>query len=247
MDQYIRTELLLGKESMEKLKKSRVAVFGLGGVGGYVVEALARSGVGALDIIDNDTISPSNINRQIIATRSTVGSLKTDVMKKRIEDIDPSIRVTAYPVFFLPDQAHLFPFDKFDYIVDAIDTVTSKLALVMTAHEKNIPIISSMGTGNKINPTMLEVADISRTKVCPLAKIMRKELKKRGISHLKCVYSKERPLEPNPQALERCEAPPLSRRSVPGSTAFVPSVAGMIIAGEVVKDLTGCRNDERVV
>ncbi len=227
-DKFVRTRNLIGDEAMEKLANSRVAVFGIGGVGGHVVEALVRSGVGALDLIDRDTVAESNINRQIIATISTVGKYKVDAMKERISDINPDCKVNAYPCFYLPDTKDQFDFSQYDYVVDAVDTVTAKLTLVCEAKEKGVPIISSMGAGNKLNPAMFEVADIYKTTVCPLAKVMRRELKKRGIDKLKVVYSKEEAIKPeNPSSEER----------VPGSTAFVPSVAGLIIASEVIKDL----------
>ncbi len=228
--QFSRTALLIGEEGVAKLKRARVAVFGVGGVGGYVVEALARSGVGAIDLIDKDAVSPSNINRQIIALRSTVGRLKTEVAAERARDINPDIRVVCHNLFYLPETAEQFDFSAYDYIVDAIDTVSGKLDIIQRAKEKNIPVVSSMGTGNKLDPTDFEVADISKTSVCPLARVMRRELKKRGIEHVKVVYSKEEPL---PSSLKDEE----SGKSVPGSIAFVPSVAGLIIAGEVIKDL----------
>lgn len=227
-DKFVRTRNLIGDEAMEKLANSRVAVFGIGGVGGHVVEALARSGVGAIDLIDRDTVAESNINRQIIATISNVGKYKVDAMKERIADINPDCKVEAYPCFYLPDTKDEFDFSNYDYVVDAVDTVTAKLTLVCEAKEKGVPIISSMGAGNKLNPAMFEVADIYKTSVCPLAKVMRRELKKRGIDSLKVVYSKEEAIKPsNLEGEER----------VPGSTAFVPSVAGLIMASEVIKDL----------
>ncbi|MBR2889549.1 MAG: tRNA threonylcarbamoyladenosine dehydratase [Oscillospiraceae bacterium] len=235
MDHLSRTRLLLGDTAMEKLRNARVAVFGLGGVGGYVVEALARSGIGALDLIDHDTISLTNINRQLLATRSTVGKSKAQAAADRVRDIDPDIRVTVHETFYLPDTADQFDFSRYDYIVDAIDTVTGKLMLAQRAQETGIPIISSMGTGNKLDPTAFRVADISRTRGCPLARIMRKECKKRGIRALKVVYSEEEPL--TPRTVEGLEELPEGRRALPGSVAFVPSVAGMILAGEVIKDL----------
>lgn len=248
LNQFSRTQLLLGKNSMEKLKNSRVAVFGIGGVGGYVCEALVRSGVGAFDLIDDDKVCLTNLNRQIIATRKTVGKYKVDVMKERILDINPDARVEVYKCFFLPENADDFPFEEYDYIVDAVDTVTAKIALVMKAKEKDVPIISSMGAGNKLDGSMFRVADIYKTKVCPLAKVMRHELKKRGIKKLKVVYSEEystRPLEDmSISCRTNCICPPgaahkcTERRDIPGSVAFVPSVAGLIIGGEVVKDLT---------
>ena len=243
-NQFSRTELLFGKEAMEHLSKCRVAVFGIGGVGGYVCEALARSGVGVLDLIDNDKVCLTNINRQIIATRKTVGKYKTDVMKERILDINPDAEVNTYQCFFLPENVSDFPFDKYDYVVDAIDTVTAKIELVMQCREAGVPIISSMGAGNKLDPTQFRVADIYKTQMDPLAKVMRRELKKRGIKKLKVVYSEEKPIKPV-EDMETgngteiiSEEPGTGRRAIPGSTAFVPSVAGLIIAGEVIKDLT---------
>lgn len=236
-EQFSRTELLLGNEAMEHLHNSRVAVFGIGGVGGYVVEALARSGVGALDLIDHDEVSISNLNRQIIATRSTLGKYKVDVMKDRIMDINPECKVEAHRCFYLPENKEDFDFSRYDYVVDAVDTVTAKIQIIMQAREKNVPVISSMGAGNKLNPTAFEVTDIYRTSVCPLAKVMRRELKKRGVEKLKVVYSREEPIVPKNEGFK--EEPPAgtSRRSTPGSIAFVPSVAGLIIASEVVRDL----------
>lgn len=236
MDQYSRTQLLLGKDAMAKLRAARVAVFGLGGVGGYVVEALARSGIGALDLIDHDTVSLTNINRQLLATHSTLGQSKAAAAAARVRDIDPAIAVTVHEKFYLPDTADQFDFTQYDYIVDAIDTVTGKLTLALQAQAAGTPIISSMGTGNKLDPTKFQVADISQTSVCPLARIMRKECKKRDIKKLKVVYSTEEPIAPacDPNDLEEI---PEGRRALPGSVAFVPSVAGLILAGEVVKDL----------
>lgn len=231
-DRFSRTELILGKEAMEHLSECRVAVFGIGGVGGYVCEALARSGVGKLDLIDNDRVCLTNINRQIIATEKTVGQYKTDVMKERILDINPEAVVNTYTCFFLPENASDFPFEEFDYVVDAIDTVTAKIELVMQCQKLGIPIMSSMGAGNKLDPTMFRVADIYKTNMDPLAKVMRHELKTRGVNKLKVVYSEEKPVCPAETVAEG------SRRAIPGSTAFVPSVAGLIIAGEVIKDLT---------
>ncbi|MGN0437851.1 MAG: ThiF family adenylyltransferase [Lachnospiraceae bacterium] len=228
---FSRTKLLLGQDAMTRLQNARVAVFGVGGVGGYVVEALVRSGVGAIDMIDSDTVSQTNINRQIIATTKTVGRYKVDVMKERILEINPDCKVNGYCCFYLPETKDEFDFSGYDYVVDAVDTVTAKIQLVMEAKEKNVPIISSMGAGNKLNPAEFEVADISKTSVCPLAKVMRRELKKRGVNHLKVVYSKEKPLTPAP-----CDEDS-GKRVTPGSVAFVPSVAGLIIASEVIKDL----------
>ena len=247
LTQFSRTELLLGKEAMEKLKNAKVAVFGIGGVGGYVCEALVRSGVGAFDLIDDVKVCLTNLNRQIIATRKTVGKYKTDVMRDRILEINPDARVEVHKCFFLPENADEFPFDEYDYIVDAVDTVTAKISLVMKAQEMNVPIISSMGAGNKLDASQFRVADIYKTKVCPLAKVMRRELKKRGVKKLKVVYSEEQPTRPvEDMAIScrtNCICPPgaahkcTERRDIPGSVAFVPSVAGLIIAGEVVKDL----------
>ena len=236
MDKYFsRAEMLLGSEAMEKLASSRVAIFGVGGVGGYAVEALARTGVGKLDIIDSDTVSESNLNRQIYALRSTVGQYKVDAASERIRDINPSAKVRAYRTFYTPETADAFDFTEYDYVVDAIDTVAGKIALVVNADRAGVPIISSMGAGNKLDPTRLEVADIYSTSVCPLARVMRYELRRRGIKKLKVVYSKETPIKPASAA----DSDDTSRRSVPGSVAFVPSVAGLIIAGEVIKDLAG--------
>ncbi len=230
--QFERTALLVGPDTIDKLSSLRVAVFGVGGVGGFVCEALARSGIGTLDIIDNDTVCLSNINRQIIATHSTVGKYKVDVMKERILDINPEATVNAYQCFFTPENAGEFDFSKYDYVVDAIDTVTGKIELIMQCNKTRTPIISSMGAGNKLDPTRFEVTDIYKTSVCPLAKVMRKELKTRGITKCKVVYSKEEPMKP--LALDIAAS---GKRQTPGSIAFVPSVVGLIIAGEVVKDL----------
>lgn len=247
LNQFSRTQLLFGKEAMEKLSGSRVAVFGIGGVGGYTVEALVRSGVGAIDLIDDDKVCLTNLNRQIIATRKTVGKYKAEVMRDRILEINPEADVRIHKCFFLPENADDFPFDEYDYIVDAVDTVTAKIELVMKAKEKDIPIISSMGAGNKLDGSQFKVADIYKTKVCPLAKVMRRELKKRGVKKLKVVYSEEIPTRPiedmSISCRTNCICPPgaehkcTERRDIPGSVAFVPSVAGLIIAGEVVKDL----------
>ncbi len=236
MGPYDRTELLLGPEAMKKLKNAKVAVFGLGGVGGYVAEALARSGVGALELVDHDTISLTNLNRQLLATRSTLGQSKAEAAKNRVLDIDPEIQVTARQTFFSPDSAADFGFSGYSYVVDAIDTVTGKLALAEAAQAAGVPIISSMGTGNKLDPTKFQIADISKTSVCPLARIMRKECAKRGIKKLKVLFSTEDPIRPDPHALPREELPE-GRRDLPGSVAFVPAAAGLIIAGEVIKDL----------
>lgn len=221
-NRFSRTEALLGEQAMEKLKKARVAVFGIGGVGGHVVEALVRSGVGAVDIVDSDKVCLSNLNRQIIATESSIGKYKVDVMKERILDINPEAVVNVHKCFYLPETKDEFDFSQYSYVVDAVDTVTAKIQLVMEAAEAGVPIISSMGAGNKLDPTAFQVADIYKTSVCPLAKVMRRELKKRGIKKLKVVYSREQPVVKN---------------AVPASVAFVPSVVGLIIAGEVIKDL----------
>lgn len=232
--------MLLGAETMEKLQNAHIAVFGVGGVGGYVVEALARSGVGKFDLIDNDTVALSNINRQIIATHSSVGKYKVDVMKERILDINPDAEVTVHKCFFLPENSRDFEFKKYTYIVDAIDTVTAKLELIVRADEAGVPIISSMGTGNKLDPTRLEISDIYKTEMCPLARVMRTELKKRGIKKLKVVYSKEQPIKRAKNDKEQITSENTGRiKDVPGSVAFVPSVAGLIIAGQVIKDLKG--------
>ncbi len=236
MHPFSRTALLLGDGAMKKLRQAKVAVFGLGGVGGYVVEALARSGIGALELIDHDTISITNLNRQLLATRSTVGKYKAEVAKARVLDIDPEISVTAKVSFFGPDTVPEFDFSGYSYVVDAIDTVTGKLALVTAAQAAGVPIISCMGTGNKLDPTKFQISDISKTSVCPLARIMRKECAKRGIRHLKVLFSTEDPLSPAPEAISAEELPE-GRRALPGSVAFVPSAAGLIIAGEVIKDL----------
>ncbi len=232
-EQFSRTRLLLGDAAMERLTRARVAVFGIGGVGGHAVEALVRSGIGEIDLIDSDTVSESNLNRQLIATHSTVGRYKVDVMEERIKDINPLAVVHKYPCFFLPENAGQFPFGEYSYVVDAVDTVTAKIELVLKAQAADVPVISSMGAGNKLDASAFQVADIYQTSVCPLAKVMRRELKKRGVGHLKVVYSQELPLMP----ADGDEKPPAGRRAVPGSVAFVPSVAGLIIAGEVVKDL----------
>lgn len=227
-EQFSRTELLLGREAMERLSQSRVAVFGIGGVGGYVCEALVRSGIGAFDLIDNDKVCLSNLNRQIIATRRTIGRYKTDVMKERMIDINPDVDIRIHNCFFLPENAGEFSFEEYDYVVDAVDTVTAKIELVMKAKQYGVPIISSMGAGNKLDGSRFMVADISKTRVCPLARVMRRELKKRGIEKLKVVYSEEQPIR--------------LQENIPGSVSFVPSVAGLIIAGEVIKDICGKRS-----
>ena len=247
LNQFSRTQLLFGKEAMERLYNARVAVFGVGGVGGYTVEALARSGIGTLDLIDDDKVCLTNLNRQILATRKTVGKYKVDVAEERIHDINPECNVTTYKCFYLPETKDDFDFSKYSYVIDAVDTVTAKLQLVMEAQEKQVPVISSMGAGNKLDASRFQVADIYKTKVCPLAKVMRRELKKRRVKKLKVVYSDELPTRPiedmSISCRTHCICPPgakhkcTERRDIPGSVAFVPSVAGLIIAGEVVKDL----------
>ena len=234
-EQFLRTEMLLGTRALERLQGARVAVFGLGGVGGYAVEALARSGVGSLDLIDNDTVSVSNLNRQILATHSTVGMRKVDAARQRVLDINPECQVRTYPVFYTPETADSFDFTQYDYIVDAIDTVTGKLALVEHARAAGTPIICCMGPGNKLAASAFQVADISKTSMCPLARVMRRELAKRGIRHLKVVYSQEEALPPT--GWEE-EAAALGKRQIPGSVAFVPGAAGLLLAGEVIRDLT---------
>lgn len=247
--QFARTRLTFGKENMEKIANSSVIVFGIGGVGSYVVEALVRSGVGAIDIVDDDRICLTNLNRQLYALRSTVGKDKVDVAEERIHDINPDCKVTKFKTFYMPETADQFDFSVYDYIVDCIDTVKGKLEIVMRAKAAKKPVISCMGAGNKVDPTKLKVADISRTSVCPLARVMRTELKKRGIKRLKCVFSTENVIPPHDEDLEvsckfNCVCPPGTKRTcavrkqVPGSNAFVPSVAGLIIAAEVLKDLT---------
>lgn len=247
LNQFSRTQLLLGESAMQELANKRVAVFGIGGVGGYACEALVRSGIGAFDLIDDDKVCLTNLNRQIIATRKTVGKYKTEVMKERMLEINPNVDVRIHNCFFLPENADKFPFDEYDYIIDAVDTVTAKISIIMKANELGIPVISSMGAGNKLDPTAFRVADIYKTRVCPLAKVMRRELKKRGIKKLKVVYSQEKPTRPiedmSISCRSHCICPPgaahkcTERRDIPGSTAFVPSVVGLIIAGEVIKDL----------
>ena len=235
-NQFTRTELLLGADAMEKLRGSRVVIFGVGGVGGYVTEALARSGVGAFELVDRDVVSVTNLNRQIIATWKTIGRDKTEVMAERIADINPEAQVTLRKCFFLPETADLFDFSRYDYVVDAVDTVTAKIEIILRAQQAGVPVISSMGAGNKLDPSKFEVADIYKTSVDPLARVMRRELKKRGVRKLKVVYSKEEPMKP----LGRIEADPeAGRKDVPGSSAFTPSAAGLLIASEVVKDLIG--------
>ncbi|MDD7625509.1 MAG: tRNA threonylcarbamoyladenosine dehydratase [Butyricicoccus sp.] len=249
LNQFSRTQLLLGQDGMDRLANARVAVFGVGGVGGFTVEALARSGVGAIDLIDDDKVCLTNINRQIIALRSTVGKYKVDVAAERLRDINQNIQVNTYKTFYMPDTAHQFDFSQYDYVVDAIDTITGKLELVMQAHKAGTPIICSMGAGNKLDPTAFRVADIYKTSVDPLARVMRHELRKRGIKKLKVVYSEEPPMRPVDDMASSCRTncicPPgaehkcTERRDIPGSNAFVPSVVGLIIAGEVIKDLSG--------
>lgn len=232
LHQFSRTEILIGKDNLQRLQQAHVAVFGIGGVGGYVVEALARSGIGTLDLIDHDKVCLTNLNRQIYALHSTIGKYKTDVAQERLYDINPDIQVNNYKTFYMPETAGQFDFTQYDYIVDAIDTVTGKLELIQQAERAGVPIISAMGAGNKMDPTAFRVADIYKTSVCPLARIMRRELRKRGIKKLKVVYSQEPPLEPEKDIEEDTQ-----RRAIPGSNAFVPSAAGLIIAGEVIQDL----------
>lgn len=228
--QFSRTAMVIGEEALEKLSSSRIAIFGIGGVGGYTLEALARSGVGAFDLIDNDTVNITNINRQIIALHNTVGQYKVDVAKERILSINPAAKVNVHKIFYLPENVSAIDFAKYSYVVDCVDTVTAKLEIIERAKNANVPVISCMGTGNKLDPTLFEVSDVYKTSVCPLAKVMRRELRKRNINSLKVVYSKEEPIKPSQQE-------DLMKRSVPGSISFVPSVAGLIIAGEVIKDL----------
>lgn len=240
-DQYSRTRLLLGRDGLEKLRKARVALFGLGGVGGYTAEALARSGIGALDLVDDDTVNLTNLNRQVLALHSTIGQYKVDVAAARIADIDPTITVRTYKTFYLPENADQFDFSQYDYVIDAIDTVTGKLALIAQAKAAGVPVISCMGTGNKVDPMGFQVADISKTSGCALARIMRKECAKRGLKGVKVVYSQELPLspQPDPEDIPEPQREGSTRRSTPGSTAFVPAVAGMMMAGEVIRDLAG--------
>ena len=248
LNQFSRTELLFGKEAMDRLAASRVAVFGIGGVGGYVCEALVRSGVGAIDLVDDDRVCLTNLNRQIIATRKTIGQLKVEAMKDRILEINPNVKVTTHACFFLPENADSFDFEAYDYVVDAVDTVSAKLALVEQCARTQTPIISSMGAGNKLDPAAFQVADIYKTRVDPLARVMRRELKKRGIKKLKVVYSEEEPIRPledmSISCRSHCICPPGTQRhctdrwDIPGSNAFVPAVAGLILAGEVIKDLS---------
>ena len=255
LNQFSRTQLLYGQENMQKLASSRVAVFGIGGVGGYVVEALARSGIGALDLVDDDRVCITNLNRQILATRKTVGKYKVDAAEARIGEIFPECEVRTYKTFYLPETQDQFDFRDYDYVVDAIDTVSGKLAIIENAKKVRVPVISSMGAGNKVDPAALEVADIYETSVCPLARVMRRECRKRGIDSLKVVYSKESPIRPledmSISCRQHCVCPPgtvrkcTQRRDIPGSTAFVPSAAGLIIAAEVVRDLTRQEMNER--
>ena len=254
LNQFSRTELLLGQEAMDILQKSRVAVFGIGGVGGFCCEALVRTGVGHFDLVDDDKVCLTNLNRQIIATRKTVGRDKADVMEERMLEINPKADVRIHKTFFLPENAGEFPFEEYDYVVDAVDTVTAKIEIIMQAKKNNVPVISCMGAGNKLDPTQFRVADIYQTKVCPLARVMRHEMKKRQVKHLKVVYSEEKPMRPLDDMANSCRTncicPPgakhkcTDRRDIPGSIAFVPSVAGLIIAGEVVKDLIGITREE---
>jgi tRNA A37 threonylcarbamoyladenosine dehydratase len=248
LNQFSRTQLLIGADAIKKLSESRVAVFGIGGVGGYVCEALVRSGVGHFDLIDDDKVCLTNLNRQILATRKTVGKYKAEVMAERMQEINPEGDIRIHRCFFLPENADDFPFDEYDYVIDAVDTVTAKLELIMRCKSKNIPVISAMGAGNKLDAGRMKIADIYETSVCPLARVMRHELRKRGVKKLKVVYSDEQPIRPledmSISCRSHCICPPgaqhkcTERRDIPGSTAFVPAVAGLLIAGEVVKDLT---------
>lgn len=248
LNQFSRTQLLIGQDGMEKLANARVAIFGIGGVGGYVCEALVRSGVGKFDLIDDDRVCLTNLNRQIHATHRTVGQYKTDVMKARMLDINPHAEINVHKCFYLPENADQFPFDQYDYIVDAVDTVTAKIEIIMRAQRDNVPIISAMGAGNKMDASRFQIADIYDTKVCPLARVMRRELKKRNVKKLKVVYSDEQPVRPLEDMSISCRAHCIcpsdiehkctDRRDIPGSTAFVPAVAGLLIAGEIVKDLS---------
>ncbi|MBO7474373.1 MAG: tRNA threonylcarbamoyladenosine dehydratase [Ruminococcus sp.] len=248
LNQFSRTQLLIGADAIKKLSESRVAVFGIGGVGGYVCEALVRSGVGHFELIDDDKVCLTNLNRQILATRKTVGKYKAEVMAERMQEINPESDIYIHKCFFLPENADDFPFDKYDYVIDAVDTVTAKLELIMRCKEKNVPVISAMGAGNKLDAGRMKIADIYETSVCPLARVMRHELRKRGVKKLKVVYSDEQPIRPledmSISCRSHCICPPgaqhkcTERRDIPGSTAFVPAVAGLLIAGEVVKDLT---------
>ena len=232
VNQFSRTEILIGKDGINKLQNSRVAVFGIGGVGGYVVEALIRSGLGSIDLIDNDTVALTNLNRQIIATHKTIGKLKVDAAEERILDINPNVKINKYNLFFTPESSKQIDFTKYDYVVDAIDTVVGKLEIIKQSKMSGVPVISSMGAGNKMHPELFEVADISKTSVCPLAKVIRQELKKQGIKKVKVVYSKELPIKPKVLINEQS-----SKRTIPGSNSFVPSAVGLIIAGEVIREL----------
>ncbi len=242
-EQFERTALLIGEDSVERLQKAHVIVFGVGGVGGFVVEALARAGIGSIDIVDNDEVKLSNINRQIIALHSTVGKAKVEVMKERIAEINPFCKVTAHQCFYLPETADQFDFSKYTYVVDAVDTVTAKLQIITAAKEAIIPVISCMGTGNKLDPSKFQIADVSKTTVCPLAKVMRRECKARGLKNVKVLYSTELPRKPEPELLkaalkkEHAEESSVQKRSLPASISFVPSVAGLMIAGEVIRDI----------
>ena len=257
LNQFSRTQLLYGEAAMHKLSTCRVAIFGIGGVGGYVVEALSRSGVGALDIIDDDRICLTNLNRQILAIRKTVGKYKVDIAEERIHEINPDCKVRTYRTFFLPETQDQFNFHEYDYVVDAIDTVTGKIAIIESAKKAGAPVISCMGAGNKVDPTAFKVTDIYETSICPLARVMRRECRKRGIDSLKVVYSKEKPLRPlddmSISCRQHCICPPgtarkcTDRRDIPGSTAFVPSVAGLIIAGEIVNDLTAVTHEVLII
>jgi tRNA A37 threonylcarbamoyladenosine dehydratase len=241
MKKFSRTEMLLGKEALEKLNNSRVAVFGIGGVGGYALEALVRAGIGEIDIIDSDDVATSNINRQILATTKTVGQKKVDVAEARAKEINPDVKINKYPIFYLPETADQFDFSNYDYVIDAIDTVSGKMELIRRAKEVNTPIICSMGTGNKLDPTAFEVADIHKTSVCPLAKVIRQNCKKEGIKHLKVVYSKEIPI--TPQIIENSETKGTTGRTSPASCSFVPPVAGLILASEVIKDIINSKQE----
>ncbi|MEE3450737.1 MAG: tRNA threonylcarbamoyladenosine dehydratase [Acutalibacteraceae bacterium] len=249
LNQFSRTQLIYGKDAMDKISRSHVAVFGIGGVGGYTVEALVRSGIGEITLVDDDRVCLTNLNRQLFATRKTVGQYKVDSAEERLLEINPNVRINKYKTFYSPDNSSDFDFSKYNYVVDAIDTVTGKIELILQSKKSGVPIISSMGAGNKVNPSLFEVADIYETSVCPLARVMRYELRKRGVDSLKVVYSKEKPITPiddmTISCRTHCICPPgtarkcTQRRQVPGSTAFVPSLVGLIIAGEIINDLTG--------
>ena len=249
LNQFSRTQLLLGQEGMERLSQKRVAVFGIGGVGGYVCEALVRSGIGAFDLIDDDKVCLTNLNRQIIATRKTVGQYKVEVMRDRMLEINPDAKIDIHKCFFLPENADTFPFHEYDYVVDAVDTVTAKIELILRSQKAQVPVISAMGAGNKLDAGRLKIADIYETRVCPLARVMRRELKKRHVKSLKVVYSDEQPIRPSEDmsisCRTHCICPPgaqhkcTERRDIPGSTAFVPAASGLLMAGEIVKDLSG--------